>query len=105
MVISKNLFLYKQLSTVAIQCHDGVPWIHGTVLEHSDSNHSSDSYTVCIITSDSIHVEKTPIATEQYLLDQLMKNSKTTGNKGDFFWQPQKQIACSINQVKVGIQR
>ena len=51
--------------------------MHGTVVGRGNHNHKNRSNTIrdtntgCIITRNSKHFKTTPIATEQYLRDQL----------------------------------
>ena len=59
-------------STVAVQCKDRGPWIHGTVESKGNHNHSGRAYTIGMtkigqmVTRNSKHVMPTQLTTEQY---------------------------------------
>ena len=60
-------------SMVAIQCEDGGPWTHGTIIKHGDLSHNGNMYRIwvsktgCIITQNARHVKMTSIMADQYL--------------------------------------
>ena len=43
---ARHYDLFSTGSTVAIQCEDGGPWIHGTIVGADNHNHNYRSYTI-----------------------------------------------------------
>ena len=44
MILTKTLHSFSIGSTVAVQLEDGVPWIHGMVIEGHSDDHQEQSY-------------------------------------------------------------
>ena len=78
---SRSYYSFSIWSTVVVQQEDGGPLIHGTVVGRGDHNHSNRCYMIRIsktgyvVTSNSKHIKATPIIAEQYLRDQINKNT------------------------------
>ena len=77
-MINQKLCFFSIRSTLVVQCEDGKPWTHGTVVGRGDHNHSNRSYTTRLtkmdhlINRNSKHIKTTPITAEQYIKDQLI---------------------------------
>ena len=70
---------------MAVQCKDGRPLTHGTVVRHLSNYHDGRSYKIrvsktgCIITRTDRHVKTTLIIAEEYLRNAVAKKDKTLG--------------------------
>ena len=68
-------------STVAMQMEDDGLWTHGVIVEGNSEDHNEQTYKVRVtktgrlITHNTRHLQKTPVATEQYLRQQTAKGN------------------------------
>ena len=65
-------------SIVSVQQEDKWPWMHGTIIQHSDANHNKSykvqiTQTGRIITGNAKHVKKTNITAYQCMLEQAQR--------------------------------
>ena len=71
---------------VAVQCEDGRPWTHGTVVWHGSDDHHDRNYKIQvpkmghIITRTNWHVKTTLITEEEYLRNKVVKMDKMQGS-------------------------
>ena len=79
-MIFTNTHFFPIWSIIAVQYEDGVPQIHSTVEEMSDSGHQRQSYIINFIKTGRLimhnmrHISSTPITREQYLREQIKRD-------------------------------
>ena len=70
-------------SAVAVQCEDGGPWTHGTVVDMGDHNNHDRSYIIQLtkngrcISRNRGHIKPTTVTADTYLQHQSNKQSNT----------------------------
>ena len=70
-------------SAVAVQCEDGRPWTHVTVVNTGNHNHHNRSYIIQLTTNGRCisrnrrHIKPTTVTAETYLQHQANKQSNT----------------------------
>ena len=77
-----NISLLPTLSTVVVQWKYRGLWITGTIIGHRSKDHNVVCYKIrvtktgCAIIVTKQHMTATPISTEYYLRNEIMKGNK-----------------------------